>query len=254
MKIKYTCAYPLQMTGNANIVMLTCVGFLFCIVLWTNCAIVPLRPCGLAAFARSTKPRRNDARVITCEWVFSRMFIVISVKPSLTDELLKVNSTLKIIFSVIEDQCSGGQRSSKWGRQHFKTTLQLSIVSHAELVLSIIKFSKRVFFSCRSSKNLSNCLLELLHEIKGANRLMLNLSFFGLIHWRSEVIVELQDTASSFGSEGKVLNKFSHSARIHFWLPLSGFHPTWSCTFRTWIGLFAPSWRRAGGQALEALP
>ena len=27
----------------------------------------------------------------------------------LTDELLKVNSALKSIFSVIEDQCSGGQ-------------------------------------------------------------------------------------------------------------------------------------------------
>ena len=27
----------------------------------------------------------------------------------LTDELLKVNSALKPIFSVIEDQCSGGQ-------------------------------------------------------------------------------------------------------------------------------------------------
>ena len=37
-----------------------------------------------------------------CEWDFSRMFIVMSVKPSLTDELLKVNSTLKIILSVIE--------------------------------------------------------------------------------------------------------------------------------------------------------
>ena len=41
------------------------------------------------------------------------MFIVMSVKPTLTDELLKVNSTLKIIFSVIEGQWSGGQRSSK---------------------------------------------------------------------------------------------------------------------------------------------
>ena len=50
---------------------------------------------------------------VRCEWLFSRMFIVMSVKPTLTDELLKVNSTLKIIFSVIEDQCSGGQRSSK---------------------------------------------------------------------------------------------------------------------------------------------
>ena len=41
--------------------------------------------------------------------VFSRMLIVMSVKPTLTDELLKVNSALKSIFSVIEDQCSGGQ-------------------------------------------------------------------------------------------------------------------------------------------------
>ena len=29
-----------------------------------------------------------------------------SVKPTLTDELLKVNSALKPIFSVIQDQCS----------------------------------------------------------------------------------------------------------------------------------------------------
>ena len=40
---------------------------------------------------------------------FSRMLIVMSVKPTLTDELLKVNSALKPIFSVIEEQCSGGQ-------------------------------------------------------------------------------------------------------------------------------------------------
>ena len=39
----------------------------------------------------------------------SRMLIVMSVKPTLTHELLKVNSALKLIFSVIEDQCSGGQ-------------------------------------------------------------------------------------------------------------------------------------------------
>ena len=43
------------------------------------------------------------------KWDFSRMLIVTSVKPTLTDELLKVNSALKSIFSVIEDQCSGGQ-------------------------------------------------------------------------------------------------------------------------------------------------
>ena len=48
----------------------------------------------------------DDAR---SEWDFSRMLIVMSVKPTLTDELLKVNSALKPIFSVIEDQCSGGQ-------------------------------------------------------------------------------------------------------------------------------------------------
>ena len=37
------------------------------------------------------------------------MLIVMSVKPTLTDELLKVTSALKIIFSVMEDQCSGEQ-------------------------------------------------------------------------------------------------------------------------------------------------
>ena len=36
------------------------------------------------------------------------MLIVMSVKPTLTDELLKVNFALKSIFSVIEGQCSGG--------------------------------------------------------------------------------------------------------------------------------------------------
>ena len=50
---------------------------------------------------------------VRCEWDFSRMFIAMSVKPTLTDELLTVNSTLQIIFSVIDDQCSGGQRSPK---------------------------------------------------------------------------------------------------------------------------------------------
>ena len=50
------------------------------------------------------------------------MLIVMSVKPTLTGELLKVNSALKLMFSVIEDRCSGGQWSSKWGRQHFKTS------------------------------------------------------------------------------------------------------------------------------------
>ena len=34
------------------------------------------------------------------------MLIVMSVKPTLPDKLLKVNSALKLILSVIEDQCS----------------------------------------------------------------------------------------------------------------------------------------------------
>ena len=37
------------------------------------------------------------------------LIVLMSVKPTLTDELLKVNSALKLIFSVIEDQCSGEQ-------------------------------------------------------------------------------------------------------------------------------------------------
>ena len=37
------------------------------------------------------------------DWDFSRMLIVMSAKPTLTDELVKVNSALKPIFSVIED-------------------------------------------------------------------------------------------------------------------------------------------------------
>ena len=39
---------------------------------------------------------------VRCDWDFSRMFIVMSVKPTLTDEPLKVNSTLQIIFSVTQ--------------------------------------------------------------------------------------------------------------------------------------------------------
>ena len=35
------------------------------------------------------------------------------IKPTLTDELLIVNSALNPIFSVIEDQCTGGQLMSK---------------------------------------------------------------------------------------------------------------------------------------------
>ena len=53
-----------------------------------------------------TEPRRNEAAGIFQECLSS-------VKLALTDQLLKVNSALKLIFSVIEDQSSGGHQSSK---------------------------------------------------------------------------------------------------------------------------------------------
>ena len=40
------------------------------------------------------------------------MLIVMSVKLILTDKRLKVNSALKQGFSVIKDQCCGGQRKA----------------------------------------------------------------------------------------------------------------------------------------------
>ena len=70
---------------------------------WPNCAIVSMTPCGLRMLNEASK------KCASSEWDLSRMLIVMSVKPSLTDELLKENSALKPIFSVIEDQCSGGQ-------------------------------------------------------------------------------------------------------------------------------------------------
>ena len=55
----------------------------------------------------------NEASKKRSDWDFLRMLIVMSVKVTLTDKLLKVTSALRVIFSVIEDKCSGGQRSSK---------------------------------------------------------------------------------------------------------------------------------------------
>ena len=48
------------------------------------------------------------------------MLIVMSVKATLPDKLFKVNSALKLIFSVIEDQCS--ERTMKFEVR--KTALQ----------------------------------------------------------------------------------------------------------------------------------
>ena len=65
------------------------------------------------------------------------MLIVMSVKPTLTDELLKVNSALKVIFSLIGDQCSGG---------HFRTRSRYLGKKTAER--HPISSSFTVFYSC----------------------------------------------------------------------------------------------------------
>ena len=61
------------------------------------------------AFCVDTQTIRYSVDIALGDWDFSRMLIVMSVKSTLADELLKVSSALKPIFSVIEDQCSGGQ-------------------------------------------------------------------------------------------------------------------------------------------------
>ena len=74
-----------------------------------------MRPCGLCMlyFTDETSLTAETKVSKKATGTFPRMLIVMSVKPTLTDELLKVNSALKLIFSVIKDQCSGGHRSSK---------------------------------------------------------------------------------------------------------------------------------------------
>ena len=67
------------------------------------------------------------------------MLILMSVKPTLTDELLKVNSSLKPIFSAIEDQCSGGQGSSKW---EDSTSKQAHVEQTAERLLISSSFTR----------------------------------------------------------------------------------------------------------------
>ena len=60
-------------------------------------------------FCFDTQAIRYTVDIALGDWDFSRMLIVMSVKPTLADELLEVNSAFKPIFSVIEDQCSGRQ-------------------------------------------------------------------------------------------------------------------------------------------------
>ena len=61
------------------------------------------------------------------DWEFSRMLIIMSVKPILTDELLKVNSALRPVFSVIVDPCSGGRTMKV---EMGKTALQNKLTSN----------------------------------------------------------------------------------------------------------------------------
>ena len=115
---------------------------------------------------------------------------------------------------------------------------QLSVVSHARMLLSIINCSNKDFFSFQSSRNCRNRLL--LHAVEYLIRLML---------WGRDLVrglSRLRETASSLGSEGKVLI-CSHTVQwIHSSQPLSGFHPTCSYTFRTSVDLFVQFWQFVG--------
>ena len=58
-----------------------------------------LRNNTLAALRPSHAQRSLEEMMrVRCEWDFSRMFIVMSVKPTFTDELLTVHSTLRKWF------------------------------------------------------------------------------------------------------------------------------------------------------------
>ena len=75
------------------------------------------------------------------------MIIIMSVKPTLTEELLKVNSALKLILSVIEDQCSGGNKirnvedstSNSNGKQTAKRLLIYRVLRHLKPILDFFK-------------------------------------------------------------------------------------------------------------------
>ena len=83
---------------------------------------------------------------------------------------------------------------------------QLSIVSHARLLSSIINFSNSDFFSCLSSRNWRNSLLD------GSGRTPVVEFLSELMFWRSVAMQGLGDALSSLGSEGNVLKIFSHSS------------------------------------------
>jgi len=89
-------------------------GFFFCIIFppLENEQVAQWYPWGLCGL----RMRADSWSEATRKWSdrgFSRMLIVMSVKPTLTDEQLKVNSAFKPILSVIEDQCSEEDSISK---------------------------------------------------------------------------------------------------------------------------------------------
>ena len=77
---------------------------------WSNCAIIPMRPLrtSYALFPRQLKRSLEEIKRLGLFNNFCR-----NVRKDYFDRIFKVNSALKSIFSVIEDQCRGGQRSSK---------------------------------------------------------------------------------------------------------------------------------------------
>ena len=70
MKIKYTCAYPLQMTGNANIVMLTWAIIVGKAVLSFKKPTIKMLEINVIMNNYLCPGHRPRAQVIRCEWDF----------------------------------------------------------------------------------------------------------------------------------------------------------------------------------------
>ena len=107
--------------------------------------------------------------------------------------------------------------------QNFSSTCsqQLSIVSHARLLLSMISCSNRDFFTFRSSKNWRNRLPRLLGRswphVESPTVLT------------SDVRQGLEDSAISFGREGKVVNMCSRSSMNSFFTAVFLISPELAC-------------------------
>ena len=107
---------------------------------WTNCAIVPMKPLrpSHALFPWQLKRSLQETKR---PGVFKNAFR--NVRKAYFDS----ETALKLIFSIIKDQCSGGQWSSKWGTRHFKTSSRVKFAKQrAERLL--ISSSLTLFWSC----------------------------------------------------------------------------------------------------------